>query len=87
MTCGPERSVAGEGSDGRGPDVSGERIPFRGFSRVDCGLDPELGRMAPLRPFIPFSEFFFFFCFPISDLFLIFCKNASNPIKQIPGLF
>jgi hypothetical protein len=29
--------------DGRGPGVSGERILFWEFSRVGCGLDPELG--------------------------------------------
>jgi hypothetical protein len=60
--------------DGQGPGVSGERIPFREFSRVGCGLDPELGRMAPLRPFILFLNSFSFSIFPFLICFLYFAK-------------
>jgi hypothetical protein len=84
MTGGVGRSAAGgreREPDGQGPGVSGEGIPIREFSRVGCGLDPELGRMAPLWPFILFPNSFSFSIFPLLICFLYFAKNASNQFK------
>jgi hypothetical protein len=46
----------------RAPDVSEREkrriVPVWEIPRVGCGLDSELGRIGPRRPFIPFLIFF-----------------------------
>jgi hypothetical protein len=49
----------------RAPDVwereKRRSVPVREIPRVGCGLDSELGRIGPRRPFIPFLIFFSLF--------------------------
>jgi hypothetical protein len=49
----------------RAPDVSEREkrrsVPVREIPRVGCGLDSELRRIGPRRPFIPFLIFFSLF--------------------------
>jgi hypothetical protein len=58
-------------------------VPLQGEALLGQGRFGGWAKMAPLA----FSYFFFLFLFLFSDLFNIFCKNASIQFKQIPKFF
>jgi hypothetical protein len=59
-------------------------VPIRYGGVLGHGPILGIGRMASPWPFLPFLFLFLFFLFFFSELFQIFCKNASNHFKQIP---